>query len=141
MSDSKVKSVFRAMWRTFDEYRLRRLETSWFMVTREEQKQRLRALTRLILELEKIKAVSIQATLIGEGLIERVIEGDWKQVQAYHDDLVAAFNEPLSSETKWEGYQEHQEKHQALWEGFLMAAQTAIAESKRIAPGTRRGGN
>lgn len=127
------------MWRTFDEYRLKQLERSWFMVTRDEQKQRLRALMTLILELEKIKAVSIQATAIGESLLERVIEGDWDQVQAYHDDLVGSFNE--EGDESWEGLLEHNRKHRALWEGFLMAATVAIAESKRIAPGTRRGGN
>jgi len=144
--DKPFKSVFERMWRTFDEYRLKQLERSWFMITKDEQKQRLRALTTLIVELEKIKAVSIQATLIGEGLVERVIEGDWDQVAAYRDDLLASLRErDEMSQNMAAGdgvaWDEHNRKHRELWDGFLMAAAVAIAESKRIAPGTRRGGN
>ncbi len=126
---TKLASVFQEMWRTSDEHRLRQLERSWFMITRDEQKSRLRAVTKLVLELEKICQVNIFLTGFAESLIERVIEGDWDDVSAYRDDLAAGVKDtPRDAHLR------------ELWEGFLLAVDVAVQEAKRTY-GLRRGGN
>lgn len=67
---------------TFEIHQLERLARSWGVVSREERKGRLRAVMALSVELERIRAVSIFSTGLGEAVIEDIIEGDWEAASA-----------------------------------------------------------
>lgn len=84
---ARAKEFIDKMLERFGEHQLERIEASWFRQSREERRARLRVVTALVLELEKIRKVTIHATAIGEGAIGAVIEGDWKDVAGYADDL------------------------------------------------------
>jgi hypothetical protein len=72
------RSFIDKLMATFEDHQLVRLAQSWTMVSREERKGRLRAVIALSAELERIRAVNIFATGLAEGVIEDIIEGDWK---------------------------------------------------------------
>jgi len=99
------------------------------MVDRAERKHRLRTITTLIVELEKIKAVTIQATGIGEMIIEAIIEGDWSEAETIAADLEIPVDE--------KDVFGRDARHRALWESFTIATRTAIAEASRLQPGVR----
>jgi hypothetical protein len=46
-----------------------------------ERRARMRAVTALVLELDRIRKVDIFSTKIGESCIEAVIEGDWQEAR------------------------------------------------------------
>lgn len=123
--EKPFKSLFDRMWRNLDAYKVKKLQAAWFMVGREEKKHRLRTLSTLIPELERIKAVSIFSTMFGEVIIEAVIEGDWDYAEKFANDMF-----------KGEG-EEIQVKYGPLWESFLVAAKVACAEAKRLQEGVR----
>lgn len=64
-----------------------RTAQSWFMQPPAEKKRRMQAVLALAAELEKIKAVHIFGTALGEAAIERIIEGDWRGAEEYVDEL------------------------------------------------------
>ena len=55
-----------------------RLTRSYCLASKEERQGRLRAITALSAELERIKAESIFGTGLGESVVEDIIEGDWR---------------------------------------------------------------
>lgn len=120
----KIAGIFSKMLDRYEEAMHLRIMRSWCMIDGEERKHRLRAVQDLSVELHKIRAVSIQATAIGEGIIGDVIEGDWKGAELMADDLAAS----CGADPK-------------LWEGFVLLVRTAAAESKRLARGVRPEGN
>lgn len=125
----KFSGLLEKLMSEFSFHMFERIQKSWCLAERGERIHRMRTITTLIVELEKIRAVSIQATGIGEGLIEQIIEGDWAQAEAYLEDLTMVDN-------KEDPYGRNA-KHRALWDNFTTAAKTAIAEARRLTPGVR----
>lgn len=123
--EKKFKSLFDSMWRSLDAYKIKKLQSAWFMVGREEKRHRLRTLSTLIPELERIKAVSIFATMHGEVIVEAVIEGDWAYAEKYAEGFFKGESDSLRA------------KYDPLWEPFLVATKVACAEAKRLQEGVR----
>jgi len=122
----KISDVFTGMLDAFAAHQHERLRRSFCIAEPMDRRHRLRTIVALSAELEKIRKVSIQATAVGERVIEAVIEGDWKDAEESLGDLVMP---------------ETGEAHAKLWEGFIAIGKTAIAESRRLAPGVRPEGN
>lgn len=64
-----------------------KLAASWSLQSQEEKKRRLGAVIRLSIELEKIREKENFATRLAEMAIESVIEGDWKMVASWSNQL------------------------------------------------------
>ena len=122
----KISDVFSGMLDSFAEHQHERLRRSYCIAAPEDRRHRLRTIIALSAELERIKKTSSYATSIGERTIEAIIEGDWK----YAEDALSDAVMPEDAET-----------HTALWESFIAIGKTAVAESKRLAPGVRPEGN
>ena len=60
---------------------------SWFCANRPERKHRIKYVLLLSAELERIKAQSIQATLLGQAAIEDLIEGNYREMIVLRSDL------------------------------------------------------
>lgn len=75
---SNVKDLMDRMMGIADKHRLLQILRSWCFVSFEERNARLRLVIILSVELERIRAVNVFSTRLGEGVIEYVIEGDWK---------------------------------------------------------------
>lgn len=103
-----------------------KIKKSWTLANREERKARLRAVMHLSAELEKIKAKTIQSVGLAETVIEDIIEGEWENVA----DFLPYFtfeDEPGDMRAVYG----------PIYEGFLVAAQTACAEHARMVTGER----
>lgn len=120
----KIGGIFDKMLDRYEEHMHERIMRSWCMVDGEERRHRLRTVQDLSVELHQIRAVSIQATGLGEQIIGDVVEGDWKNAERMVEDLAAS----CGADPK-------------LWEGFVLLVRTASAESKRLARGVRPEGN
>lgn len=116
------KSAFDRMMSMVEEHQVEMLSRSYCLAMRPERKARLRAIIELSVELEKIRAVSIQATGMHESIIESIIEGDWKRA-AETDRLTLA--EPKSY------HPEQAEVYRKLWENFRTILMAAVAEAAR----------
>lgn len=65
----------------------KRIQRSWCLANRVETRARMRAVVSLVMELEKIKRVSIDGAGVGEMLIEDIITGDWQAARVIAKDL------------------------------------------------------
>lgn len=108
----------------FEQHFENMVKQSWFLQDRGERKLRLKTIIALSVELERIRKITLQATALGEGAIEAIIEGDWKRAEEYAGDLTFPDEAP-----------EYVETFRKLWEPFVVLIQTAAAESKRLVPG------
>jgi hypothetical protein len=120
----KISEIFDKLLDRYEESMHERIKASWTLVDREEQVLRLRVIQDLSVELARIREISIQATRLGETVIEDVIKGDWKNAVRLSTDLVDSCGADAS-----------------LWEAFIALVSTAAAESKRIARGVVPEGN
>jgi len=120
----KIAGIFDTMLDRYEEHMHERIMNSWCMVGPEEKKHRLWTIMALSVELQKIKDVSIQATRLGETVIEDVILGDWKNAERG----VTGICEDCGADP-------------ALWEGFIVLVKTAAAEARRLVAGVRPEGN
>ncbi len=75
MAESKFVDQLMAL---YGAHRLEQVARSFCLADREERKARLRAVMALSVELERIKAESIFGTGLAEGVIEDIIEGNWR---------------------------------------------------------------
>jgi hypothetical protein len=104
----------------------KQLEKSWCMVDGPERKARLAAVSKLCVELEKIKEQTIQATGLAEAVIEHIIEGDWEKA--------GRMIEMFTFERESEG---HRSVYGPIYENFVVTGRTVCAEHARQPPGER----
>ena len=71
----------------FEEGYERAFKRSWFTADRTERKHRIKYVALLSAELEKIRAVDIFGTGLGEGAIEQLIEGNYDEMMQYCGDF------------------------------------------------------
>ncbi len=96
---------------------------SWSMSDRAERKSRLDAVTKLAIELAKIKQQTIQATSLAEQVLEDIIEGDW--------DAAARFVEHFTFSDE----DEHMRStYGPIYENFVLVGRTVCAENARREP-------
>jgi hypothetical protein len=117
----KAASFVDKLFAMYGEWRMKQVSRAWCLASREERKLRLRTVVALSVELHRIKQVSIFATASGEGAIEAVIEGDWKEAAGRASDLTFE-KDPIAKE-----------RHGALWEPFILQLRAACAEEESIA--------
>ena len=107
------------------EYVTKKVSTSWFVASREDRKHRLHTITTLIIELERIKAVSIFSTAFGEQCIEAIIMGDWDEAE----DCVSLLSFKGEDESL-------RARYEPLWKDFVLVARTAATWARQHADGT-----
>lgn len=100
------------------------IERAWFNGTPQERKLRLRTITALILELERIRAVAIFATAIGEGAIVEIIEGDWNAARGTLK-ILSFEHEP----------EDLREESAPLWRTFCQVLEAAANEHDALKRG------
>jgi hypothetical protein len=81
----KIRHEDLATWAETQEREL--VAKSYALADGGERKARLSAIIALSAELERIRAINIFATALGEGAIEAVIEGDWEEVMGFWSQL------------------------------------------------------
>lgn len=109
-----ISDIFKRLEERFDEFYEEAFKRSWFAANRPERKHRIKYVLQLSAELERIKAQSIQATLIGQAAIEDLIEGNYREMIVLHDDLSFADED-----------EEFREKYVPLWIRFRELLQEA----------------
>jgi hypothetical protein len=78
MGEDDLKKGAAALREILQRASAEKLQKTFFLASREERKGRLRAIMRLSVELERVKAETMFATALGEEVIEEIIEGDWE---------------------------------------------------------------
>lgn len=120
-----MNKIFELFNERFAEWQMERFQRSFYNADRLERRARLRVVTELVLELEEIKKISVFSTALGQGMIEDVIEGDWRRVA---DGAVWA---TFADEDQW-----LRDTYAPLWSKFAAIARGAADEAKLRAAGT-----
>jgi hypothetical protein len=111
---TELSNIFDKLEERFDEFYKEAFERSWFAANRPERKHRIKYVLQLSAELERIKAQSIQATLLGQAAIEDLIEGNYREMIVLHDDLSFADED-----------EEFRDRYVQLWTRFRELLQEA----------------
>jgi hypothetical protein len=111
-----LEGVIEDLEKIFETHMQSQLTRSWCVQPREERKARLRA----VIELARIKKIDGFATLIAEGVIEDLIQGDWDRAEEGAEFFLF----------KGEG-EALQAKYGLLWSNFVTLVRTFCAEHKR----------
>lgn len=125
MSLKSIKPMLDRVFAALDARRLERVMDSWLFVDWEERRARLEAVVELSAELERIRAVDRFSSLLGAGLIDDLIQGDWDAMERMAGHLT------FSGED--EGTQA---RYSPLWERFVSLARFAAADGRRRRSGT-----
>lgn len=136
VSKDTVDKLFGNWRELFEEQQLEKFRQSWFHQMRPERKHRLKYVVKLGAELERIREVSIQSTAFGKGVIEQLIEGDYKEMAEYERTM---FNFELEAGQRGPDWADWVTKHVELWKKFRAITREAIAmrPSGETDPGTR----
>lgn len=114
-----VKDLFERLRTLYGVHQLERIARSYCMVDRQERKLRTRTVMALSVEVARIHEVNSFSTGLAAGLIEDVIEGNWK----YVEESAKGFR--FEDEPPEIGVD-----YAALWEDFVTIALGACAEAK-----------
>lgn len=124
----ELREILSVAWlkKIYEQGIVERFWKSWAMADRHERKTRLDAVTKLAVELDKVKQKTIQATGLAEQVIEDIIEGDW--------DKAARFVEDFTFNDEDERYRA---EYAPIFENFVVTGRTVCAEALRRQPGKR----
>jgi hypothetical protein len=116
LNQDEIKAV---MMKNFERYYIESLKRSWFLADRTERKLRLKYVIELSVELNKIKQHGIFAVGLGEGAIEKIIEGDYEEANRYASDFTFEHDGPEVAKQYgplWERFREllHEARDHAL---------------------------
>ena len=104
----------------------RQVRQSWAFADRNEKKERLSAVSKLCIELDKVKQQTIQATRLAEMVIEHIIEGDWERAAEGAEDFTF----------EHEG-EDHRAQFAPIYADFVTTCRTIFAEHARRDPNRR----
>lgn len=113
----------------FEKGMIERVQRSYTLVMRPERKARLHAVELLSVELAAVKAKTLHATALAEGVIEDIIEGEWEAAARAIEDFT--FSEPRDPE-------DYRKEYAAIYERFVLVGRTLIAEHARMIEGERQ---
>lgn len=120
-----MKIELRKLWRRlsegFQDHMREKLEQSWCISSKADRKHRLRTITTLCIELERIKSVDLFSTATGEQAIEKVIEGDWSEAE----DIVALLSFKNEDETV-------RARYEPLWADFVVILRGACRRAREM---------